>query len=175
MRSAWTTSKGTRSCIMHAEWDSFALTCSRCEGDHAASNCRMKRFPRTTTTATKRNYLPTYPYARDEVRTNPNYNNNNNSTVTPNNNNKNNWKKDEKYFKNKYLSPRSPTRTPRTRTRRPLGQQDLKKNWTQTRLCFIYLSLSSGRRTKNVDLQQQQSQQDKQQQQQRAFGRDLED
>lgn len=47
----------------------------------------MKRFPRTTTTATKRNYLPTYPYARDEVRTNPNYNN---STVTPNNNNKNN-------------------------------------------------------------------------------------
>lgn len=75
---------------MHAEWDSFALTCSRCEGDHAASNCRMKRFPRTTTTATKRNYLPTYPYARDEVRTNPNYNNNNNSTVTPNNNNKNN-------------------------------------------------------------------------------------
>lgn len=50
----------------------------------------MKRFPRTTTTATKRNYLPTYPYARDEVRTNPNYTNNNNSTVTPNNNNKNN-------------------------------------------------------------------------------------
>lgn len=49
----------------------------------------MKGFPRTTT-ITKRNYLPTYPYARDEVRTNPNYNNNNNSTVTPNNNNKNN-------------------------------------------------------------------------------------
>lgn len=50
-------------------------------------------------------------------------------------------KKDEKYFKNKYLSPRSPTTTPRTRTRRPLGQQDSKK--TERKRDFassIYLS-----------------------------------
>lgn len=41
-------------------------------------NCAMKGFPRTTTTKThKRKYLPTYLpyYARDEVRTNANYNN----------------------------------------------------------------------------------------------------
>lgn len=59
------------------------------EGTMRRVSVAMKGFPRTTT-ITKRNYLPTYPYARDEVRTNPNYNNNNNSTVTPNNNNKNN-------------------------------------------------------------------------------------
>lgn len=80
-------------------------------------------------------------------------------------------------LKYKYLSPRSPTRTPRTRTRRPLGQQDLKK--TERKRDFassIYLShLVEERRTWTCNLQQQQSQQDKQQQQQRAFGRDLED